>query len=35
MYGYPVPEAVEDIVMLRFRYWSNWGCYDPESIEEG
>ena len=26
---------VEDIVKIRFRYWSNWGCYDPESIEEG
>ena len=25
---------VEDIVKIRFRYWSNWGCYDPESIEE-
>lgn len=25
---------VEDIVKIRFRYWSNWGYYDPESIEE-
>ena len=25
---------VEDIVKIRFRYWSNRGCYDPESIEE-
>lgn len=25
---------VDDIVKIRFRYWSNWGCYDPESIEE-
>ena len=25
---------VDDIVKIRFRYWTNWGCYDPESIEE-
>lgn len=24
----------EDIVKKRFRYWSNWRCYDPESIEK-
>ena len=26
--------AVEDIVKVRFRYWSNWGFNDPESIME-
>ena len=25
---------VEDIAKVRFRYWSNWGCYNPESIKE-
>jgi hypothetical protein len=25
---------VEDITKVRFRYWSNWGCYDPESTKE-
>ena len=25
---------VEDIVKIRFRYWSNWGYYGPESIWE-
>ena len=26
---------VDDIEKLRFRYWSNWGCYDPEPGQEG
>ncbi len=26
--------VAEDIVKIRFRYWSTWGCYDPESDEE-
>lgn len=25
----------EDIEKVRFRYWSNWGFYDPESVIEG
>jgi len=25
---------VEDIVKIRFRYWSNWGFYDPDSMME-
>lgn len=25
---------VEDITKVRFRYWSNWGCFLPESDEE-
>ena len=25
---------VEDIVKVRFRYWSNWECYDLETIKE-
>lgn len=25
---------VEDIVKIRFRYWSNWGFYDPKSLVE-
>lgn len=24
----------KDIRKIRFRYWSNWGCYDPDSIQE-
>lgn len=24
----------EDIVKVRFRYWSNWGCYEPDSMNE-
>lgn len=24
----------EDITKVRFRYWSNWGCFDPESMTE-
>lgn len=24
----------EDVVKVRFRYWSNWGFYDPNSIHE-
>jgi len=26
--------VAEDIVKVRFRYWSNWGCIDPESLTE-
>lgn len=26
--------GVEDVTKVRFRYWSNWGFYDPESIHE-
>ena len=25
---------VEYILKIIFRYWSNWGYYDPESMEE-
>lgn len=25
----------EDVIKVRFRYWSNWGVYDPKSVEEG
>ena len=24
-----------DITKVRFKYWSNWGCFSPESDEEG
>ena len=24
----------EDVEKVRFRYWSNWGFYDPESVIE-
>lgn len=25
---------VEDILKVRFRYWSNWGVLDPDSLQE-
>ena len=26
--------VAEDITKIRFRYWSNWGYFDPEAIKE-